>query len=151
MIPGAEAWPRFLRNRSEQFEARLSTVEITQSRSVLLRDMQGSRLPIAVAHGEGRAEFAPGALENLQKNQQLALRYIDHYGAATDRYPFNPNGSPAGITGLCSTDGRATIMMPHPERVFRNVQLSYKPSAWDGEEGPWLKLFQNAFAFAQQS
>jgi phosphoribosylformylglycinamidine synthase len=151
LIPGAEAWPRFLRNRSEQFEARLSTVEITQSRSVLLRDMQGSRLPIAVAHGEGRAVFAPGALENLQKNQQLALRYIDHYGAATDRYPFNPNGSPAGITGLCSTDGRATIMMPHPERVFRNVQLSYKPSAWDGEEGPWLKLFQNAFAFAQQS
>lgn len=151
LIPGAEHWPRFLRNRSEQFEARLCTVEITESHSVLLSGMQGSRLPIAVAHGEGRAEFAAGALDALHKGQQLALRYIDNYGAATERYPFNPNGSPAGITGLCSADGRATIMMPHPERVFRNVQLSHKPSTWDGEEGPWLKLFQNAFAFVQQS
>ncbi len=151
LIPGAENWPRFLRNRSEQFEARLSTVEITESRSVLLRDMQGARLPIAVAHGEGRAEFAKGALDILEKEQQLSLRYVDNYGATTQRYPFNPNGSPDGITGLCSVDGRATIMMPHPERVFRNVQLSYRPAAWDGEEGPWLKLFQNAYAFAEQS
>ena len=151
LIPGAEHWPRFLRNRSEQFEARLCTVEITESRSVLLDGMQGSRLPIAVAHGEGRAEFAAGTLDTLQREQQLSLRYVDNYGATTDRYPFNPNGSPKGITGLCSTDGRATIMMPHPERVFRNVQLSYRPDAWIGEEGPWLKLFQNALAFVQQS
>ena len=151
LIPGAQHWPRFLRNRSEQFEARLCTVEVTESRSVLLRDMRGSRLPIAVAHGEGRAEFAPGALDALAAHEQLSLRYVDHYGKTSERYPCNPNGSPDGITGLCSQDGRTTIMMPHPERAFRNVQLSWKPAAWDGEEGPWLKLFQNALTFVQQS
>ncbi len=151
LIPGAQHWPRFLRNRSEQFEARLCTVEVAESRSVLLCGMQGSRLPIAVAHGEGRAEFSSGALDTLSTNNQLSLRYIDNYGQTSERYPFNPNGSPDGITGLCSEDGRATIMMPHPERLFRNVQLSWKPNDWDGEEGPWLKLFQNALSFVRQS
>ncbi len=147
LIPGTDHWPRFLRNRSEQFEARLCTVEVMNSASVLLRDMQGSRLPIAVAHGEGRAAFADGALDALRANEQLALRYVDNYGQPSSRYPTNPNGSPEGITGLCSADGRATIMMPHPERVYRSIQLSHRPADWQQEEGPWLRLFQNAFAF----
>lgn len=148
LIPGSEHWPRFLRNRSEQFEARVSTVEITESRSVLLSGMQGSRLPIAVAHGEGRVAFDSGdALESLRDGGQLSLRYVDNYGQPSTRYPTNPNGSPEGITGLCSADGRATIMMPHPERVFRAVQLSHRPDDWQGEAGPWLRLFQNARAF----
>jgi len=148
LIPGSEHWPRFLRNRSEQFEARVSTVEITESRSVLLSGMQGSRLPIAVAHGEGRVAFDSGdALESLRDGGQLSLRYVDNYGQPSTRYPTNPNGSPEGITGLCSADGRATIMMPHPERVFRAVQLSHRPDNWQGEAGPWLRLFQNARAF----
>ena len=106
--------------------------------------MAGSRIPITVAHGEGRAEF-----DTAQEVQQtldaglVALRYVDHYGRATERYPFNPNGSPQGITGLTSEDGRFTIMMPHPERVFRSVQFSWYPDQW-GEEGPWLRLFRNA-------
>ena len=148
LIPGSEHWPRFLRNRSEQFEARVSTVEITESRSVLLSGMQGSRLPIAVAHGEGRVAFDSGdALESLRDGGQLSLRYVDNYGQPSTRYPTNPNGSPEGITGLCSADGRATIMMPHPERVFRAVQLSHRPDNWQGEAGPWLRLFLNARAF----
>ncbi|MEE2728394.1 MAG: phosphoribosylformylglycinamidine synthase [Candidatus Latescibacterota bacterium] len=148
LIPGSGHWPRFLRNRSEQFEARVSTVEITESRSVLLSGMQGSRLPIAVAHGEGRVAFDSGdALQSLRDGGQLSLRYVDNYGQPSTRYPTNPNGSPEGITGLCSADGRATIMMPHPERVFRAVQLSHRPDNWQGEAGPWLRLFQNARAF----
>ncbi|MDH3948407.1 MAG: phosphoribosylformylglycinamidine synthase, partial [Gammaproteobacteria bacterium] len=144
MIPGASHWPRFLRNRSEQFEARFSLVEVQDSPSILLTDMAGSRLPIAVAHGEGRAEFmrAEDAQQTLDAGL-VALQYVDHYGQATERYPFNPNGSPAGITGLCSEDGRFTIMMPHPERVFRSVQYSWHPDEW-GEDGPWLRLFRNA-------
>ena len=148
LIPGSQHWPRFLRNRSEQFEARVSTVEITESRSVLLSGMQGSRLPIAVAHGEGRAVFSDdNALETLRNSGQLTLRYVDNHGQPSTRYPTNPNGSPEGITGLCSADGRATIMMPHPERVFRSMQLSYRPEKWLDDEGPWLRLFQNARAF----
>jgi phosphoribosylformylglycinamidine synthase len=144
MIPDASHWPRFLRNRSEQFEARFSLVEVQDSPSILLTDMAGSRLPIAVAHGEGRAEFmrAEDAQQTLDAGL-VALQYVDHYGQATERYPFNPNGSPAGITGLCSEDGRFTIMMPHPERVFRSVQYSWHPDEW-GEDGPWLRLFRNA-------
>ena len=144
MIPGASHWPQFLRNRSEQFEARFSLVEVQESPSILLMDMVGSRLPIAVAHGEGRAEFKSGddAQQTLGAGL-VALQYVDHRGKATERYPFNPNGSPAGITGLCNEDGRFTIMMPHPERVFRSVQYSWYPDEW-GEEGPWLRLFQNA-------
>jgi phosphoribosylformylglycinamidine synthase len=144
MIPGASHWPRFLRNRSEQFEARFSLVEVVDSPSILLADMAGSRLPIAVAHGEGRAEFGMG--QEVQQTLDaglVALRYVDHYGQATERYPYNPNGSPQGITGLSSEDGRFTIMMPHPERVFRSVQYSWHPEEW-GEDGPWLRLFRNA-------
>ena len=152
LIPGAANWPRFGRNRSEQFEARLATVEVLESRSVLLRGMEGSRLPIAVAHGEGRVQFGDERARKRARTQnQLCLRYVDTYGRPAERYPSNPNGSPEGLTAFTSADGRATIMMPHPERVFRNVQLSWRPAEWTGEEGPWLKLFQNARDFAAQS
>ena len=152
LIPGAANWPQFVRNRSEQFEARFATVEVLESRSVLLRGMEGSRLPIAVAHGEGRVHFGDDqALERARTQNQLCLRYVDNCGKPAERYPSNPNGSPGGLTALTSADGRATIMMPHPERVFRNIQLSWRPAEWTGEEGPWLKLFQNARDFAAQS
>ena len=152
LIPGAANWPQFVRNRSEQFEARFATVEVLESRSVLLRGMEGSRLPIAVAHGEGRVQFGDEQdLERARTQNQLCLRYVDNCGQPSERYPSNPNGSPGGLTALTSDDGRATIMMPHPERVFRNVQLSWRPAEWTGEEGPWLKLFQNARDFAAQS
>jgi len=137
LIPGAEHWPRFHRNLSEQFEARLSLVEVLPSPSILLQGMAGSILPVAVAHGEGRAVF------DSDGQAQVALRYVDHYGNPTEVYPFNPNGSPSGITGLTTADGRVTIMMPHPERCFRTVQYSWHPNDW-GEDGPWLHLFRNA-------
>lgn len=144
LIPGTEHWPRFVRNLSEQFEARVALVEVQKSASILLQDMQGSRLPIAVSHGEGRAEFAHADdQQQLQAQQQLALRFVDHYGRATERYPFNPNGSPEGITGLTSRDGRVTIMMPHPERVARTINNSWHPDEW-GTQGPWQRLFANA-------
>jgi len=144
LIPGSEGWPRFVRNLSEQFEARLSLAEVVNSPSILLQGMEGSRIPIAVAHGEGRAEFSGGhtAVEALRR-QQVVLRYVDNYGDPTERYPANPNGSPLGITGLTNSDGRFTIMMPHPERVFRAVQYAWHPDAW-GEDGPWLRMFRNA-------
>jgi len=142
IIPGAQHWPRFVRNRSEQFEARLVMVEVPVSPSVLLEGMVGSRMPIAVAHGEGRAEFAdPTALEAA--GPSVALRYVENDGAPASRYPANPNGSPEGIAGLASADGRVTIMMPHPERVFRTLQHSWHPDGW-GEDGPWMRLFRNA-------
>ncbi|MFZ5556920.1 MAG: phosphoribosylformylglycinamidine synthase [Pseudomonadota bacterium] len=142
LIPGAAAWPHFVRNRSEQFEARLVMVEVTPSNSVFLEGMAGSRLPVVVSHGEGYAEFADAAA--LQAGSALtALRYVDNAGAPTERYPCNPNGSPRGITGLTTPDGRFTIMMPHPERLFRTVQHSWHPGGW-GEDGPWLRLFRNA-------
>jgi phosphoribosylformylglycinamidine synthase len=144
LVPGAEDWPTLLRNRSEQFEARLSLVEIPESQSLLFAGMAGSRLPIAVAHGEGRMQFAdPAALARLQAAGQLVLRYVDHYGRPAERYPFNPNGSPQGVTGLCNADGRVTILMPHPERVIRTVSLSWHPEGW-GEDSPWLRMFRNA-------
>jgi phosphoribosylformylglycinamidine synthase len=144
LIPGAASWPRFGRNRSEQFEARLSLVRIEPSPSVLLAGMSGSILPIAVAHGEGRVEpLADGDLARLADAQLIAARFVDHHGAPAVRYPENPNGSPGAITALTTPDGRATIMMPHPERVFRAVQLSWRPGGM-GEEGPWLRLFRNA-------
>ncbi|MFO8025806.1 phosphoribosylformylglycinamidine synthase subunit PurQ, partial [Thiohalophilus sp.] len=144
LIPGADHWPHFVRNRSEQFEARLSLVEVLDSPSILLAGMAGSRLPIAVAHGEGQARFQePQQASQLLGDRLVSLRYIDHYGQASERYPFNPNGSTGGITGLTTTDGRFTIMMPHPERVFRTVQYSWHPDDW-GNDGPWLRLFQNA-------
>ncbi|MFG6665943.1 phosphoribosylformylglycinamidine synthase [Halomonas sp. HNIBRBA4712] len=144
LIPGAESWPEFLRNESEQFEARVSMVRVEKSPSILLAGMEGSTLPIAVAHGEGRASFRDSAhLRKMQSSNQIALRYIDNYGQATTRYPANPNGSPAGITGLTTPDGRVTIMMPHPERVTRAVTNSWRPKEWR-EDGAWLRLFRNA-------
>ena len=144
LIPGAEHWPRFVRNRSEQFEARLALVRIEQSPSILLADMAGSHLPIAVAHGEGRAEFAAAAAQvDCEGSGSVALRYLENDLSVAERYPANPNGSPGGIAGLSSLDGRATIMMPHPERVIRTVQHSWAPAEW-AEDGPWLRLFRNA-------
>ncbi len=144
LIPGAASWPRFVRNRSEQFEGRLSLVKVAPSPSVLLRDMAGSILPIAVAHGEGRLEVtSPRHLAELEASGLVAARFVDAAGNPTERYPENPNGSPLGVTALTSIDGRATIVMPHPERVFRAVQLSWRPAGWT-EDGPWLRMFRNA-------
>ena len=142
LIPGAEHWPRFLRNRSEQFEARLSLVEVASSPSLFLRDMDGCRLPIATSHAEGRAVFANNRDRELSQ-PMVALRYVDNYGEVTERYPANPNGSEAGICGLTTPDGRVTVLMPHPERVRRTVQNSWHPAEW-GEDGPWTHMFLNA-------
>ncbi|MDO8596188.1 MAG: phosphoribosylformylglycinamidine synthase subunit PurQ, partial [Sulfuricaulis sp.] len=142
IIPGTEAWPHFVRNRSEQFEARFVMVEVVKSPSLFFDAMAGSRLPIAVAHGEGYAEFATPE-QRSQAQPLIAMRFADNRGAATEDYPCNPNGSPAGITGLTTPDGRFTVLMPHPERVFRTVQNSWHPRAW-GEDGPWLRMFRNA-------
>jgi len=147
LIPGAERWPRFVRNRSEQFEARLSLVQIEETASIFFAGMQGSRLPIAVAHGEGRAEFASDDDRvTLERAGAVAARFVDHRGAVTERYPENPNGSPGGITALTAAGGRVMIIMPHPERVFRSVQLSWHPRGW-GEDSPWMRLFRNARAW----
>ncbi|OOZ40147.1 phosphoribosylformylglycinamidine synthase [Solemya pervernicosa gill symbiont] len=144
LIPGTAHWPRFERNNSEQFEARFSMVEVVKSPSVLLQGMEGSRMPIAIAHGEGRAEFRDGHNpQDALRNHSVALRYVDNYGNPTEIYPANPNGSPLGITGLTSDDGRFTIMMPHPERLFRAVQHSWHPEDWD-EDGSWMRMFRNA-------
>jgi len=143
LIPGAQHWPQFERNASEQFEARVSMVEIQPSPSILFDGMQGSRMPIAVAHGEGQAVFAENDLAQAESSGLISLRYSDNYGQATERYPFNPNGSAAGVSGMTTEDGRVTIMMPHPERVFRTVQHSWHPDEW-GDEGPWLRMFRNA-------
>ena len=147
LIPGASHWPLFKRNRSEQFEARLVLCEILASPSKFLSGMNGSRLPIAIAHGEGRSTFHrdDGAAQALEKDL-VCLRYVDNYGDPATRYPSNPNGSPLGIAGLTSTDGRATILMPHPERMFRTVQYSWYPDTW-GEQGPWLRMFRNALSW----
>ena len=141
LIPGTAHWPHFVGNRSEQFESRLVMVEVMPSSSILLTDMAGARVPVAVAHGEGRALFSP-AQEPLRANP--VLRYISNYGQVTERYPANPNGSINGLTGFTSDDGRFTIMMPHPERVFLRKQYSWAPTDWLEEAGPWLRLFENA-------
>ena len=144
LIPGAQGWPQFVRNRSEQFEGRLSLVEILPSPSLFLHGMAGSRIPIAVAHGEGRAEFANAADLGICNAEQLvAARFVDNHGRPTDIYPANPNGSPQGITGITSRDGRATLLMPHPERVHRTLQMSWHPEGWP-DESPWLRMFRNA-------
>lgn len=140
LIPGAEHWPHFVRNLSEQFEARFSTVEIMQSPSIFLQGMEGSRMPIAVAHGEGRAEFKQAS---SMANSHQAMRFVNHNGEATETYPLNPNGSADGLTGFTTDDGRVTIMMPHPERVFRTVQHSWHPEDWE-EDSPWMRMFRNA-------
>ena len=146
LIPGAGAWPRFVRNRSEQFEARVSQLRIEESPSIFLSGMAGSRLPVAVAHGEGRALFAPGDLDAARAEGLVSARYVTGRGEVASAYPANPNGSPEGITALTSTDGRATILMPHPERVFRTITNSWTPRDWP-EEGPWLRFFRNARAW----
>ena len=144
LIAGSDAWPHFVRNQSEQFEARTVMVEVPQSPSILLSGMAGTRMPIAVAHGEGRAEFRNDEHRISALNSGLvALRYVDNYGQVTEQYPLNPNGSPAGMTGFTTPDGRVTIMMPHPERVFRAVTNSWQPAQWQ-DDGGWLRMFRNA-------
>lgn len=143
IIPGTENWPRFVRNESERFEARFALVEIQKSPSVFFDGMNGSRMPIAVSHGEGRAEFADAAhLAALESSGLVSVRFVDNYGKVTERYPFNPNGSPSGITGLTNESGRVTIMMPHPERVVRAACNSWRPDEWQ-EASPWLRSFRN--------
>jgi phosphoribosylformylglycinamidine synthase len=174
LIPGAELWPRFVRNTSEQFEARVVLIKIESSPSVLLEGMMGSYLPIAVAHGEGRAEFADAesesdAMTGIEQTRTVVMRYVDNHRKVTEAYPANPNGSPSGLAGLTTTDGRVTIMMPHPERVFRAVTNSWYPQIFAGrstekrggenrgagvnatwhEDGAWLRLFRNARVYIQ--
>ncbi|MGK9065473.1 phosphoribosylformylglycinamidine synthase [Stutzerimonas chloritidismutans] len=144
LVPGSESWPHFVRNRSEQFEARVAMVQVQDSPSIFLQGMAGSRLPIAIAHGEGHSEFeSEEALLEADLSGTVALRYVDNHGKVTERYPFNPGGSPRGITGLTTRDGRVTIMMPHPERVFRAVTNSWRPDDWK-EDGGWMRMFRNA-------
>jgi phosphoribosylformylglycinamidine synthase len=147
IIPGSDAWPHFVQNKSERFEARFSLVEIQESPSVLFKGMEGSRMPIAVSHGEGHAEFnSEDAIGAANDSGTVSMRYVDNYGQVTETYPANPNGSPDGITALTTTDGRVTIMMPHPERVFRTVANSWHPDEWQ-EDSPWVRMFRNARKF----
>jgi phosphoribosylformylglycinamidine synthase len=140
LIPGAAAWPRFERNLSEQFEARFALVEVLDSPSLFFAGMAGSVMPIVVSHGEGRVVFRdPGHAEQALST----LRYVDHHGAPTEAYPMNPNGSAGGLTGFTTPDGRFSILMPHPERVYRAAQLSWRPHGMSGA-GPWLRMFRNA-------
>ena len=144
IIPGTEHWPRFVRNRVEQFEARFTLVEILPSPSLLLEGMAGSVLPIAVSHGEGRAQFlSDAAARACAESGTIAFRYVDHHGEPAQTYPFNPNGSPFAIAALCNRDGRVAITMPHPERSRRSVQNSWAPSGV-GDASGWMRLFRNA-------
>jgi len=144
IIPGSDHWPHFVRNFSEQFEARFSMLEVKSSPSIFMQGMDGSQLPIVVSHGEGRAEFETHEQAQQALDAGLVIaQFVDNYGKVTEKYPANPNGSPYGITGLTNRDGRVTIMMPHPERVARSVQNSYAPNEW-GEDGPWMRMFRNA-------
>ncbi len=140
MIPGAHAWPKFTRNKSEQFEGRFAMVEVLDSPSVFFQGMAGTKTAIAIAHGEGFADFSQTGDINAVTQ---ALRFVDNRGQATEAYPFNPNGSPQGITAVTTEDGRFSVMMPHAERVFRSVQQSWHPDAW-GEDSPWMRMFRNA-------
>ena len=150
IIPGSAHWPHFIKNKSEQFEARFAMVEVLESPSLFFNGMAGSRMPIAVAHGEGFAEFSDkNAVNSVLENKLVTMRFVDNHhrtSTPTEVYPFNPNGSPLGITGLTSTDGRFSIMMPHPERVFRAVQHSWRPDGWT-EDAPWMRMFRNARKF----
>jgi phosphoribosylformylglycinamidine synthase len=143
LIPGTDAWPKFVQNESEQFEARLSLVRVGKTRSIFLTDMEGSLLPVVVSHGEGRATMSPSSMKDLKNNQQIAMRFSDNFGNSTRVYPFNPNGSVGGLTGVTSEDGRVLAMMPHPERGFRSIQYSWRPDEWK-EDGPWMRLFRNS-------
>lgn len=148
LIPGAEKWPHFVTNQSERFEARVAMLEVQQSPSIFFQGMRGSRMPIAVSHGEGKAEFVnANGVDSIMNSSNVALQYVDNFGKITEQYPANPNGSPNGITGLTSDDGRATIMMPHPERVFRAVSNSWQDDSWQ-EDSPWMRMFRNARVFA---
>jgi phosphoribosylformylglycinamidine synthase len=140
IIPGAQHWPKFLRNASEQYEARLATVEVLDSPSVFFKGMGGSRIPVVVAHGEGRVSF-PQSCSPAKSGS--AVRFVDNRGKPTENFPLNPNGSPGGLAGFTAADGRVTIMMPHPERVFRTAQMSWHPDNW-GEDSPWMRMFRNA-------
>jgi phosphoribosylformylglycinamidine synthase len=145
LVPGAAHWPMFRRNRSEQFEARWTQVEILESRSLFFAGMAGWRLPIAVAHGEGRAEFRrPSDLDFMLKQAQVAMRFIAADGSAARRYPANPNGSPQGTTAICNDDGRITILMPHPERTIHGVTGSWWPADARAARTPWFRMFENA-------
>tara|TARA_B100001173_G_scaffold125476_1_gene109043 strand:- start:535 stop:4374 length:3840 start_codon:yes stop_codon:yes gene_type:complete len=150
IIPGASHWPTFERNFSDQFEARLVQVKVKKSDSYLLKDMNGWTLPVASAHGEGRANFIEKSLEELKNNNQIALNFVDSNEQDTEKYPLNPNGSAEGITGLTGADGRITIMMPHPERVFRKLQMSWHPKNWK-EFSPWMQIFVNAKKFSEEN
>jgi phosphoribosylformylglycinamidine synthase len=151
LIPGADSWPTFLKNTSEQYEARLVMARINESPSIFFKDMAGAELPIPTAHGEGRAAFASGEQGKQAVAQNLVpVQFIDNYGQVTEQYPANPNGSPQGITALTTPDGRATIIMPHPERVFLSRQLSWHPADWP-PDSPWLRIFQNARAWTAQN
>jgi phosphoribosylformylglycinamidine synthase len=140
MIPGADAWPKFTRNKSEKFEARFSFVRVESSPSIFFAGMEGSRIPVAIAHGEGFADFSQ---QGDASRVAVAMRFADHHGDATERYPFNPNGSPQGITSVTTPDGRFTVLMPHMERVHRTVTMSWHPEGW-GEASPWMRVFRNA-------
>jgi len=145
IIPGAQNWPHFERNLSEQYEARFTLVEVQKSPSILFAGMEGSRIPIVTAHGEGKATFRDA--KTLEACQYLvAARFVDNRGKPTEVYPYNANGSPGGITAVTTPDGRFTIMMPHPERVFRTVLMSWHPDGW-GEDSPWMRMFRNARAW----
>lgn len=146
LIPGAENFPRFIANKSARFEARTVNVKVERTKSILFKGMQDSILPIAVAHGEGYATLDNTEIEGMARHGQLAMRYVDSHGHPTETYPLNPNGSLGGVTGLCSTDGRVTIMMPHPERNLKAYNHSWKPEAWD-EDGAWMRMFRNARAW----
>ncbi|MBA57596.1 MAG: phosphoribosylformylglycinamidine synthase [Gammaproteobacteria bacterium] len=146
IIPDSENWPKFLRNRSEQFEARLSLVEIQPTSSIFLKGMEGSTLPVIVSHGEGRAEATDDQIRKLSEKKQIAMSYADSFSGITETYPYNPNGSVEGITGVIGSDGRVLAMMPHPERSFRSVQFSWSPQSWNAD-APWLRLFRNARAW----
>jgi phosphoribosylformylglycinamidine synthase len=147
IIPGAEAWPKFTRNRSEQFEARLSLVEVLDSPSIFFAGMAGSRIPIAVSHGEGFADFSQ---RGDPARVCRALRFVDHRGNPTEVYPFNPNGSPQGLTSVTTPDGRFTVLMPHPERVFRNILMSWTRGDRSAAS-PWMQMFHNAHRWATRS
>jgi phosphoribosylformylglycinamidine synthase len=143
LIPGAENWPRFVKNNSEQFEARVALLNLNDSPSIFFKDMAGSKIPVACAHGEGQVEIDANAFKALQEQKLLAAQFVDFTGKATESYPANPNGSALGSTAFCNADGRFTILMPHPERVFRTVQHSWHPQQWE-EDSPWIRMFQNA-------
>ena len=138
IIPGSENWPTFERNTSEQFEARFTSVKIQKTNSLFFHDMEDSIMPIAIAHGEGKAQFT-----NKLNSKNIAMKYVDYHGDSSQIYPHNPNGSENAVASVCNDSGRVTLMMPHPERVFRSIQNSWHPKEW-GERSPWMRMFENA-------